>query len=336
MDKENARKTFHAAIERQRLGDLDAAERLFAEVLRTVPGHPSSLHNLGLIYQHGGRHVEAVAAFQHLVDDAPDDMAARFALASALQAAGRLGDSEGVLRDVVGREPGMVDALVNLGLVLGERGNTEESEEISLRAVNLAPERPDAHYAHAMAHRISAAEPEIETMRRLVASDVVSEEHRILLEFALGKAHDDLGDYDAAFSWYRRANLHKARETRFDAAHHRGEMAAIKAAFRGAQPAPANPAHGPVSLFVVGLSRSGKSLIESVLARHQGVLGLEERFGWHQTMRSICDKHGVDAPFPDCAANLPEAKAAEMGAVFHNAVAEAAPNSRLAIHTRPD
>ena len=105
MDDKSTRETFEAAIGRQRHGDLGGAEELFSEVLRALPGHPASLHNLGLIYLHSGRHVEAVAAFQRLSKDAPDDMAARFALASALQAAGRLADAEGVLRDIVERGP---------------------------------------------------------------------------------------------------------------------------------------------------------------------------------------------------------------------------------------
>jgi len=335
MNDASTRKTFQAAIERQRQGDLSAAEELFAEVLRALPGHPSSLHNLGLIYQRTGRHIESVAAFQRLVDAAPDDMATRFALASALQAAGRLGDAEGVLRDIVRREPEMTDALINLGLVLGERGQSAEADEICLRAVNLAPENPEAHYAHAMAHRFSAGEPEVEALSRLAASDSLSETHSILLEFAIGKAHDDIGDYDTAFSWYRRANQRKAQGTRFDAARHLGEIAAIKAAFPGPEAAGA-PAKGPVPLFVVGLSRSGKSLIESVLARHQAGSGLEERFGWFRIVRSICDKYAVDAPFPDCMTDLPENGVAEMGAAFLGAVDEAAPNSRMVIHTRPD
>ena len=275
-------------------------------------------------------------AFQRLSKDAPDDMAARFALASALQAAGRLADAEGVLRDIVERAPGMTDALINLGLVLSERGHQEEAEEVCLRAVNLAPERPEAHYAHAMAHRFSAGESEVEALSRFAASDSLSVTHSILLEFALGKAHDDIGDYDAAFSWYRRANQRKAQGTHFDAARHLGEIAAIKAAFPRAEAAAGAPAMGPVPLFVVGLSRSGKSLVESVLARHQAVSGLEERFGWFRIVRSICDKHAVDAPFPECMAGLPEDRVAEMGAAFMDAVDETAPNTRMVIHTRPN
>ena len=332
MDDESTRETFHAAVERQRQGDLSGAERLFAEVLRALPGHPSSLHNLGLIYQLSGRHVEAVAAFRRLAEDAPEDMAARFALASALQAGGRMGDAEGVLRDIVRRDPGMADVHINLGLVLGERGHADEAEEVSRRALELAPESPEAHYAYAMNHRFTAGEPEFEALSRLAASGAVSEEHTILLEFALGKAHDDLGDYDAAFSWYRRANRRKAQGTRFDAARHQGEIAAIKAAFPATEPS----ANGPVPLFVVGLSRSGKSLVESLLARHQAVSALEERFGWYRIVRSICEKHGIDAPFPDCMADLPQARVAEMGAAFLDAVAEAAQDSRLVVHTRPD
>ena len=335
MSENGTRETFLAAIEHQRQGDLGAAERLFGEVLRALPGHPSSLHNLGLIYQRSGRHVEAVAAFQRLADDAPDDMEARFALASSLQAAGRMGDAEGVLRDVVRREPGMTDAHVNLGLVLGERGH-EKADEVCRHALDLAPERPEAHYAYAMAHRFVSGEREVEALSRLAASDGISEEHRILLEFALGKAHDDLGDYDAAFAWYRQANDRKAQKTRFDTARLRGQIAAIKAAFTEAEPVAAAPADGPVPLFVVGLSRSGKSLIESLLASYQSVSALEERFGWYRIVRSICEKNAIDAPFPDCMEDLPEARVAEMGAAFLSAVAEAAPDSHLVIHTRPD
>ena len=87
---------------------------------------------------------------------------------------------------------------------------------------------------------------------------------------------------------------------------------------------------------MVGLSRSGKSLVESLLACHQAISGLEERFGWYRIVRSICDKHAVGAPFPDCMTDLSEARVAEMGNAFLRAVEEAAPNSRMVIHTRPD
>lgn len=165
-------------------------------------------------------------------------------------------------------------ALTDKGVLLGELGRPAEAEAVLSLAVQRAPALADAWYNRANARSHAAHEPDIEAMERLLGAHATYRD-QILLHFALGKAHFDAGQLDAAFLHWHAGNRLKRASIDYDAAEASRQMAAI-----AAQPvdlASAGVAGGSrlseLPVFIVGMPRSGSTLVEQILASHPDVHG---------------------------------------------------------------
>ena len=185
------------------------------------------------------------------------------------------------------------------------------------------------------AAQFTPGDPEIELLNQLLARDDVSPDNRTHLHFALGKACDAIGLYGEAFSNYRQGNEEIARQTPFDASDHRKQVTDIKRVFRD-WPAGADPGDGdPVPIFVVGMSRSGKSLTESLLSQHEDVYGAGESRAWNTALRTVLHKNGISGPFPAYVESLTDGQIREMGEIYMKEVSRLSPGSRFYVDTMP-
>ncbi len=137
MSDDAPEKTFKAALECHQRGDLTVAEELYGEVLRAVPAHSSSLHNLSLIYQQSGRIDEAVGLLRGLVESAPTQETLGAALESLLPVLGHIAQGlheqgrtkEGLvtLEQVLVLGLAHPDLLLQLGSMYAALGRTEDA-----------------------------------------------------------------------------------------------------------------------------------------------------------------------------------------------------------------
>ncbi len=191
------------------------------------------------------------------------------------------GDYEGALElfdRVLERLPGDPATLTSRGHALKTFGRHDEAVESYRAAYRSKPDHGDAFYALANLKTYVFTEEEMAGMRSAEASADLPAAQRVNLCFALGKAHEDRGEYEASFSYYERGNALKKIETRYTAAQMQEEFDAQKTfctpalfAERAGQGCPA-----PDPIFIVGLPRAGSTLLEQILASHSQVDGTLE------------------------------------------------------------
>ena len=186
-------------------------------------------------------------------------------------------------------------------------------------------------------HRFQPRDPLLEELNRQLDRQPPDGHGRTHLLVALGKAHDDLGLYDEAFSYYRKANQEIAGQVRFDATIQPERIEVIKAAFPQPLLCPDRSPGAEIPIFVVGMSRAGKTLVESLLAQHPAVIAAGERREWTQALDRVLKKSGIADPFPDCLGSLTAAQIREVGEQYLDELRRRRhlPGGRFYVNTLP-
>ena len=204
---------------------------------------------------------------------------AAMSLAQGYVRTGRAGEAMDAYRNIVRRWPTYIPARYLLGNLLKAQGRFDEAADIYRKIMAERPDYVQAHFTYSGIHRYrERTDPHIATMLALLNSAALTVDKRILLAFALGKAFEDLQDYGEAFRYFelgnrlRRGTFHYAIESDAELIHNimrtfnRDAVARLRLA--------APPSRRPI--FIVGMVRSGTSLVEKILASHPAVHGAGE------------------------------------------------------------
>ena len=309
----------------------------FRKAIALEPTYAEAHNNLGNVLRNQRKDRAAVASYQRALALKPDYPDAHTNLGVAFKSLGRLDDGVAAHRKAIELKPRYVDAHVNLGIVLARQGKKEEALDSYRRALEISPNHLGAHFNHAMDHRFVPGDPLIETLKGLLEIEDITEKQRDTVLFALGKAHDQIGRYADAFSYHSRANEGTAKRVNFDPSRNEKEIMAIKDTFRGRQD-PKGATSGeaaPVPIFVIGMSRSGKTLVEALLSQHVDAYGAGESHEWTNAVATVIERNAITDIFPDLMAFLSEDNLREVGNIYTENIRIDSPDCKLIIDTMP-
>ncbi len=238
---------------------------------------------LGRLLEASGEDEEAAQCFRRAAATTPDPEAAGLNLAHALMLEEDFPGAEGRLRHALEHNPHNGTLTKSLGDVLARQGRFTEASEAFDRALDLNPRSAAAHYAVIEARRCVESDiPRLERMLALLGDVRLGEGERLLLHFAVGKLLDDLGDYAQAMRHFDMANRIRSPGAKFDQAALAADVDRLMRRFTPGFFA-ANTAFGradEVPLFIVGLPRSGTTLVEQIISSHPQVAAGGELTFW--------------------------------------------------------
>ncbi len=249
-------------------GDLATAEQTLAEVLRRRPADGAGLALLGGLRKQQGRLTEALSAWRAAVDADPEHAGWQAGLAMTLQAVGEYTQAGAAYERALELMPGNMDALVGRAELLEWQGRYQAGLD-SLETLDAqARQRPGPALVKARLWR-RLGDP---ARARPILTEAIPAEgsSRRAFCFSLGDVCDELGDFAQAWDWYQQANA--LTPATFDPGAQIREARLIE---RLAGQTPAGQG-GADLLFIIGLPRSGTSLLEQMLAAHPGVHGAGE------------------------------------------------------------
>jgi tetratricopeptide (TPR) repeat protein len=228
-----------------------------------------------------GRPEEAAAASRRAVALAPGDASAHAHLGGALRELGLSAEALAAYERAVHLKPDAVDSWVNRAISLQESGRGEEAKAAIDRALEIDPGSAAAWSVRGDLKTFKSGDPELDVLSALLASADArgaDQEARLDLAFTLGKALMDIGDADGAFAHLNAGNRLKRAALRYDVDDDVRELTAIAKALDGARLAGSAEAGDPSDrpLFIVGMPRSGTTLVEQILASHPKVHGAGE------------------------------------------------------------
>jgi tetratricopeptide (TPR) repeat protein len=257
---------------------LDDAEVLLEAVLQLVPDHLPARHEYAQVLVQRHKYPEARVQIDRLLELDPANLDYR-SLAATIAVG--LGDSEraiGLYRGLLADAPGNADVNLWLGHGLKTVGRLPEAIEAYRTAAAARPDFGDAWWSLANLKTYRFADEEIERMRAAADDPATSPIDRSHLSFALGKALEDRGDFAGSWSRYERGNALMRAESRY-----RPEIIETNTArqievctreFFEARRGWGAPDPDPI--LIVGLPRSGSTLVEQILASHSKVEGTQE------------------------------------------------------------
>jgi tetratricopeptide (TPR) repeat protein len=275
-----------------KLGRYQEAEQAFRRTIEIKPDYPDALCNLGTVLRWRGLILESEMPLRRAVKLSPRHVAAQNSLAATLVLLGRLPDARSRFEKALKLAPRSVDALIGLGTVAGIEGRIENAEALFMRALEVDPKAPAAWAALPRVRKMSHADAAWLNGAQSVAASSLAPLDESSVRFAIGKYHDDVGNYEHAFRSYQRANeLLKTAAQPYDR-HQRVSFVndiagvytreALSRAGLGA-----SDSERPV--FVVGMMRSGTSLVEQIIASHADAKGAGELDFWATTVRKHQD-----------------------------------------------
>lgn len=239
------------------------------------PALPPAKAALALALVEDGLPLEAAEMLQAMAATTPKAADLHFELGRALFAAQRYEPARAAFESAVQLDPGHDRALNELGSAVLTAGDFERARAIFETAIKAHPDSAAGYYNLARAMDVTASDPLIGRMQALEAKTPRPTD-RILLNFGLAKALEDAGQVDESFAALKRANDLRRALYPYDFAQEAEFFAALKARHWSpkAQLAAAPAARRPI--FILGMMRSGTTLMEQIISAHPAVYGAGE------------------------------------------------------------
>jgi tetratricopeptide (TPR) repeat protein len=264
------------------LGVLDDAEILLAAVLRRVSDYVAARHDYACVLLERHKHAEARKQLETLLSRDPDSRVYRTLYASTTVGLGRHEEAIALYRGLIAETPAGASELAELHLsvahALKTLGRAEEAIEAYRAAIAARPDFGDAYWSLANLKTFRFTDEEVARALDFEARPETASADRYNLCFALGKAFEDRADFEKSWRYYERGNALKRQESRYRPDVIERNTANQKkycdAAFFRERAGYGHLSDEPI--FIVGLPRSGSTLIEQILASHSEVEGTQE------------------------------------------------------------
>ena len=262
-------------------GAVDAALMSYRRAFVVQPKLADAHFRLGALLDSLGHAAAAIEAFKHAAARAPKTTLGRMAVARAALAGERQADAERAVRQALALDRDNAAALELLGSLLADAGSFDEAREVLLRAIARAPLRAGAYYDVVRCRPLRAGDEALVTqMRDALAQPGLEPMQRARVHLALGKTADDFGNYAEAMQHFDQAQALRDAVSPFDAAAYEVLVDRLIAAFPEGCFAGARTG-GSEAVVIVGLPRSGTTLVEQILSAHPDVAAGGELPFWN-------------------------------------------------------
>lgn len=342
-------------------GRLAEAESSYREALRRDPRYAEAHNNLGALLTELGRHEEAIASLRQAIALRSDYVDAYVNLGNVLTDQLRTVEAEACYRRALELNPGNAKTHANLGKLMQMLGRYDEAMACYGRSLELDPCDIATISAKAALHeRRREFEAANELVRPAIAQGVIDarlalsyasiarhrnerdqaigvlqaalaaaprERERVDCHFALGDLLDESGRYDEAFAHYQQGNT--LWHPPFDEAAHERNLAQLMDVFSKDNLArlPRSSEASSKPVFIVGMPRSGTSLVEQILASHPRVFGGGEMGDVAKMTSSLSDRLELAQPYPGCLLSLTPSQLDGLAREYFERLARLAPGA---------
>jgi predicted Zn-dependent protease len=275
QDPEALRMLAEIAAERE---DYVEAERLFEQSLKVAPGYSRARLDYARTLHTQQKAQLMLPLLERLLRLEPSSLAYRSLRASAFGLLGQNELSRQILESLISEFPQNEVLRVHYGNALRMGGLADEAIAAYRKGAELRPGYGEAWFCLANLKTFRFSEPEMHAMLEQAQLPDLRDEDRLQLDFALGKALEDAGDYGRSFEHYARGNALRRRAVRYSADTNAQFVRALQKTYSAElfaeRAGSGSQASDPI--FIVGLPRSGSTLLEQILASHSQVEGTRE------------------------------------------------------------
>lgn len=288
------------AIAEHKSGNYARAEILYKRVLDSHPNHVEAAHYLALIAQEVNRHDVAVRLLEKVASLASDNANIFYNLALSYQQLGQLEFAKSRYLKAIQIDPAMALAYNNLGIIYQQEGMHEKANALFRKAISIDPEFANAYYNLSNSEKFKVKPGFLDNIENLLKNNKLPENDAITCHFALGKIYDDLSLYPMAFEHYRSGN--QLKNTLFNINAYSRYVDSIIQVFDTPRLKKTSSSLASIGelIFIIGMPRSGTTLVEQIISSHSKVTGGGELGLIGEIIDNIDSHINVDLPYPHC------------------------------------
>ena len=367
LQPEHMNARFQLATLFHQVGRYDLAVEQYAKQLEFCPEIPESHNNLGAAYMAKGQIGKAIGCFQEAVRLRPEYAEAHANLGAALAYQGfaelpmhhldiarqqnpkstfiqvkygrvllDLGKIElacHTFQEILKTQPNNVAAITSMASTLERKGKFHDALSLLEPLVHSGQRATNVGSIYGILKlRTGRPEDALPLIREMTQFSRPIPE-RILLLHTLGDLYDAMGSVDEAFLAHQEAN--DLQNGRFDPAHHHYQISRIMEAFGVGTMPSAMVGSGVTPVFIIGMPRSGTTLVEQIIDSHPKAFGAGEREEIRILSQAIPRILGGGAEWPECVAGLPRGIAEQLGSWYLHRVGSMAKDATLLVDKMP-
>ncbi len=299
---------------------LDDAEALLAAVVTIAPDHDAARYDYARCLVSRHKYAEARAQLGLLLATDPHHSDYRSLAATTAVGLGEHDVAIALYRAMLAETPDAPDVQLWLGHALKTIGQLPQAIDAYRAAAAARPDFGDAYWSLANLKTYRFTDDEIARMRTEESGSRIAPEDRQHLCFALGKALEDRGETAESWRYYERGNASKRADSRYRPevieTNTARQIATCTPAFFAARAGWGDPSPDPI--FILGLPRSGSTLLEQILASHSQVEGTQELPDIQRIVQGLQDREpDLDDPrYPGILADMTEAQFRALGETY--------------------
>jgi tetratricopeptide (TPR) repeat protein len=293
------------------MGALDKAYATYSRVLSSSPDDAKTHNNLGAVRSAQNRHKEAISHYQKAVEIQPDYAEAHNNLGNAFQGIGNLKDAMTHYQTALSCKDDYFSAHANLGIALQAAGRIDEAIHHFQTALSL---RPNATAVHRHLALVAPEKIDISYIENLLIQENITEDDAINLRFTLGTVFKAQDQHDLAFKHFEIANQKVRLTIPYDHKQHIDYIDRIIDVFKDIKVSVGLESNLPV--FIVGMPRSGTSLIEQILSSHPQVHGGGELEYFADVKSLLSTAPNAELQYPEGVVELGEEAIQSMAQIY--------------------
>ena len=270
---------FNLGVIHQDLDQKDLAVRCYKKAIEINPNYPSAHNNLGNIYKDLGELESSIESLEWAIAYKHDYAEAHNNLGNSLNESGRVQDAIKSFEKALTYNPTYARAMFNLSLALKDIGKKEDYHKFIKKTVQLKPHWSDAQLHLSRVKKYVKNDPQIAELHSFLTQDDITLKDKINFNFTLAKVYEDIGDHENQFKFLNEANRLRKEESGYKFEKDLRLFSNIKETFKN-PPKPLTTSiikSSKVSpIFILGMPRSGTSLVHQIISIHHRVYGAGE------------------------------------------------------------
>ncbi len=300
------------------LGRLDAAALRFVQALALNPDLAEAHNNLGNVLRAWNKLTEAELQYRRAVDLKPSYVDAYNNLGNVLREQGRIDEALAHFQTALTLDPKYAEGYRNIARVLTEQGKIDQAISQCDRALALDPNSTETYLQRADLKTFSPGDPDLATLETLLTRPEIGQAQQLRLRFVLGKALEEVGQYDRAFEHWLAGNALKRSQIDYDETGEEYRSQRSRQLINSDLLKRFGEAGdgSPTPIFIVGMPCSGTTLVEQILSSHPWVHGAGELTHLWHLVCGVRDAELRLIPFPEFLADPPAAGLRGLGRAY--------------------
>jgi len=290
------------------LGRLNQAAEAYQQAIKYDPENKRTHQNLGDVLSGLGDIYLAQTSFQRAIEIDPSFAKAHIGLGNTFMTQDKVEEALHHFRIAIENQPHMIEALEALATAYTDIGEFNQALKLLRKIIRLDPEHAKSFRAIALMKKFKKQDNDLKAMLALYEKATISNDQKLSLAFSLGKAYEDLGDYEKSMRFIIEGNGLKRRSIEHSLDQEIKLVDSLKRVFTTDffRHHESTGLDDQTSIFILGMPRSGTSLVEQILASHPDVYGAGELLILPKLVETISDNRNIYR-FAEAVSMLPAA-----------------------------